>query len=169
MAQATIVVKFGDDVSDSSSYHVVAELDDTLNLDSEGESKTSFNPGDPVYFLVQHDSRVRIRAIRATLGDIQSLGSVSRYRDSVMLFAEINEKQSVGYMGGTANSLWYGNTVGLGSNGLTDFIATFGTFPAIGKIGRSCPFNSYVLRSNVPALTEDDEYLVGIVIYMEVI
>ena len=131
--QATIVVTFGENVS-SSNHFVRAELDDTLNLNSEGKSKTSFNPGDDVYFLIQHDSTVRIRAIRSTSGQVQSLGAVSRSREQIMLYTELNEIQDFGYTGGTANIWRYGNALGLESEGITSFKATLGTFPAIAKV-----------------------------------
>ena len=54
---ATIVVEFGTG-ADSSAF-VAVELDDHLNKDADGETKTQFNPGDQVWFWVQHDASLR--------------------------------------------------------------------------------------------------------------
>jgi len=167
--KATIVIKFGDDVANANSYHAIAELDGTMNRTLAGEEKTSFNPGDDVYFLVQHDSRVRVTAIRPTCGQVDSLGQVTRTRSNLLLFTAVNEKQSMGYMGSSASPLWYGNSASLSPSETLDFISTSGLFPAIGKITRSCPFNLYRLRTNIPALGVDETYPVAVVVYMEVI
>ena len=56
--QSTIVVEFGDG-ADSSGF-VAMELDETLNLDSDGNVKTSFAPGNEVWFWLQHDETLRV-------------------------------------------------------------------------------------------------------------
>jgi len=63
---ATVVVEFGHGVD--SGALVVVELDEVLNLDLDGNEKTSFSPGDTPYFLVHHDSSVRIGAIKSSAG-----------------------------------------------------------------------------------------------------
>jgi len=166
--QATIVTSFGDG-GGGNGEHVVAEFDDDLNIDSDGEVKLSFNPGDDVYFLVQHDSKVRITNVKSTLGQVQSQGDVSRTRTKTILFAELNEKKSFGYIGSSPSVNCFGNQAAVNTIDDVDVVAVSGTMPAMIEVSKSCTFKSYKLIAPVPALDEDEEYPVGVVIYMEVV
>jgi hypothetical protein len=171
--RATIVVKFGEEVENASSYFVKAELDESMNVDSKGETKSSFTADgtttDPVYFLIQHDSRVQIKAIKSTNGQIQSMGQVSRTKKQQTIFTEINEVKDIGYMGSGVNVRCWGNQInGIGHEGLTGVKVTSGVFPAIADVKVGCRFGLFCLHAIIPALGEDEDYPVAIVIYMEV-
>jgi hypothetical protein len=166
--KATIVVSFKAGTS-STGYHTAAELDDELNVDSAGNVKTSFYKGDDIYFLLQHDSRLRIVDIRATNGNVVYIGTVTRTRESFMVFEEVDTPQSFGYMGGNFSTDWEGNQATVARDGITNITTNAGDFPANGTISRECSFRSYRLRSAIPTLASDEEYHVTVVVYMEVI
>jgi hypothetical protein len=163
--QATIIASFGEEAA-AENYHVVIELDDQLNKDSDGDVKTTFNPGNEVYFLVQHDSRVRINSIKSSKGQVQALGSVTRTRTKNILFAEAGEEQQFGYLGSSSVE-WLGNTAGIVDYDGINLRAVGGNFPAMGRVSKSTTFSSYKLVADVPTLSEDEDYPIGVVVYME--
>lgn len=75
---ATIVVEFGAG-ADTSAF-VAVELDETLNLDADGNERSQFSPGDEAWFWVQHDSALRIGAIECTSGMVVDSGPARRQR-----------------------------------------------------------------------------------------
>lgn len=70
--QATIVVKFGDDVS--ADAVAILELDNETNVyvDTKGENQiyTTFAPGYSPHFLLHHDPTLRIAAIHNSSGEV---------------------------------------------------------------------------------------------------
>ena len=171
--RATIVVKFGEEVENASSYFVRAELDEDMNVDSKGETKSSFTADgtttDPVYFIIQHDSRVRVKAIKSTNGQVQPMGAVTRKKTTQMIFTEADEVKDVGYMGSGVNVRCWGNQItGIEHEGLTKVKVTSGVFPAIADVNVGCGFGLFCLHAVIPKLGEDEDYPVAIVIYMEV-
>lgn len=106
---ATIVVEFGSG-ADSSAF-VAVELDDTLNIDSEGEVKSQFVPGDQVWWWVQHDPSLRIDRIACTSGMVVPAGTVSRTRDQELTWTTAEEGQELSHIpSGNPTLRWYGNT-----------------------------------------------------------
>jgi len=79
--QATTVVTFNDGSSDAE-YIFNLSLDDTRNLDAEGEVKSSFIPEDIVYLQVNKSSNVDIVDVAVTAGAIKQ-GSVSTRTNKV--------------------------------------------------------------------------------------
>ncbi len=67
MTKATVVVEYGDSSTTDDDFCVL-ELDGSQNLDDEGEERTRFNPGDPVYLLVHTGPDYQIKEITATNG-----------------------------------------------------------------------------------------------------
>ena len=63
----TLVVGFGQDAA-TESGSIIAEWDDTLNLNADGTVKTQFVPGDVAWLLVHHDNTATINAVRMTAG-----------------------------------------------------------------------------------------------------
>lgn len=105
---ATIVVQFGQG-ADSSAF-VVLELDETLNLDSSGEAKSEFAPGDEVWFWVQHDPGLRIGQVACTSGMAVDCGTVRRERRQELTFAAADSEETISHLPATAPTLtWYGN------------------------------------------------------------
>lgn len=104
---ATIVVQFGSG-ADSSAF-VTVELDETLNLDSDGQAKSEFAPGDEVWFWVQHDSTLRIGSVACTSGMAVACGPERRERRHELTFAAADSEESLSHIPATAPTLtWYG-------------------------------------------------------------
>lgn len=92
---ATILLAFEDEAAATAAAdNIRVEPDETRNrtTDDDGNNveKTSFNPGDPYYFLVYHTSAVYITSYRACAGSLSYRGLVSRTREDVVVFTELN-------------------------------------------------------------------------------
>lgn len=109
--QATTVVTFNDGSSDAEYVFNLA-LDDTLNLDSAGEVKSSFSPEDLIYLQVNKSANVDIKEVAVTAGVITKLRNDSRSNSVTNLFVSrpdtdseefvlehIPESASVSYIG----------------------------------------------------------------------
>ena len=84
MAKTTFVVEFGEGASSDSG--VVVELEPSLNVDASGREKTSFAPGDEVFFTVHYPSNLRIGAVKVTSGDASFFGRREFDRSQTGLF-----------------------------------------------------------------------------------
>lgn len=79
--EATVVIDFGEAV-DTSSYLAVIELDEESN-----DEKTSFTMSDQPVIAAHFSNNVRIDAVVSTDGNVQSIGSVTRSKESTNVFA----------------------------------------------------------------------------------
>jgi hypothetical protein len=105
---ATIVVRFGEG-ADSSAF-VTIELDETLNITEDGSERTSFLPGDEVWFWLQHDTSLRIGSVACTSGMAVDCGTVRRERRQELTFAAADSTEILSHLPAVAPSLiWYGN------------------------------------------------------------
>jgi hypothetical protein len=168
--KATIIISFGEGVS-SDNYFVIAELDDAMNLDAEGKVKSQFNPGDDVYFLVQHEAAVRMSGVRCSRGQIQSQGTVSRSQDmGNLVFTEANETKGTGYIANNLSAAFFGNSVNLSLIEGGKTIKCFGgSYPAICKADIRANFHSFRYIPPALTLTSEESYPIAIAVYMEVI
>ena len=131
--RTTIVVNFGDD---TSSELVVVELDESRNLDSDGNTVTQFSPGDEVYFLVHHHHSLRIDSIETTSGDVVYEGTNIHTREQDQtFFPSFDSEVELTYIpSGGVSAVWYGNSSPLTINGRT---VTATNTPCIGKLSYS--------------------------------
>lgn len=107
---ATIVVQFGEG-ADSAAF-VVVELDETLNLDTEGEAKSQFTPGDEVWWWLQHDPTLRIGLIECTSGMVVKCGPARRQREQELTWTGVDAQVELSHIPASAPALtWYG-TIG---------------------------------------------------------
>lgn len=65
MSITTLVVQYGESVPEEDRF-AVAELDDTMNLDRNGEVKTQFSEADEPYFLVHLKPGLYVESVLAT-------------------------------------------------------------------------------------------------------
>jgi hypothetical protein len=160
---ATIVIKFGESAADSSALALV-ELDDSRNVDAAGEVKSSFAPGDVVYFLVHHASELRIGSVVPTDGYVVNMGRTQFARKSQQLFAD-GEAVSLSYLpaGGVAPT-WYGRTSALTQNG-QQLVAV--DPPVIGDLSFTIDAALYRLQTPSVTLAEEQTYPVAVVVTME--
>jgi len=165
--EATIIVEFG--VGVDSGALVVVELDEAMNLDQNGEEKTSFNPGDVPYFLVHHDASVRIGAVRSSSGMVSGGTVVSRERSQQMQWVKADDQQDLPHVpANTPVWQWWGNVPQINRDGRT--VTASGTgIPAIGEATYIIEARQYQLTPPPMELADDDTYPVLIVIYMEAV
>ncbi|MBV5328486.1 MAG: hypothetical protein JZU65_12775 [Chlorobium sp.] len=163
---ATVVVEFG--TGADSSALVVIELDETMNLDGDGEEKTSFSPGDQPYFLVHHDTSVRIGSVKCSSGMVTGGNSVPRERSQQVQFAAAEEAQELSHIpSGGIGWTWYGNAPAITQTGKSLVAATEDSLPAIGEAKYTMEARQYHLIPPVITLADDETWPVLIVVYME--
>jgi len=162
--QSTIVVEFGDG-ADSSGF-VALELDETINLDSDGNVKTSFDPGDEVWFWLQHADTLRVGSVAATSGMVVACGIARRSREQELTFAGDGSQTLSHIPARNPEYTWYGNVgSGMSRDGRTLTVA--------GNIPCTCdaviPIDVHLYRFIPPPLELADEatYRVVIVVTME--
>jgi hypothetical protein len=165
MSATTIVVRFGDSVSDPGLLALV-ELDDSRNLGPAGEPITgNFPPGQSVFFLVHHDPLLRIGSVVATSGSVAAQGLNTFSREQQTFFQAVNEPIDLPHLP-TAHPavVWYGRQSALIRDGRS---LTAPGAPCIGDL--SYQFTASLYRYTPPSLDldADEVWPVGIVITME--
>jgi hypothetical protein len=140
MLETTILVSFNS-ASSSADHSILVELDDVLNVDSNGDAITSFGQGDSPYIRFNSSNNVTLDAVVATAGGVIDLGVESRSVTADQLFASrvlgeedkytltvLPTSYSVVYTGRTG-ALFATNEIGgrvtlIGDVGYTPFLAT---------------------------------------------
>ncbi len=171
--EATIQIEFGD--VDASDSLVVLEFDDVLNVDSEGDPKTSFAPGDDIYFRLQTSLGVVIEDIVPTDGTVQPLGAIAREAVEISTFLSREELtptkialkyipfgsiviEYIGRNGVVTRSQTASSVIEYeGDIAFTPFLAEF-TYTYLPSI--------YVLRTPNVTLEEGETYPIVIVVYL---
>ena len=161
---ATIVTSFGEGISEDDVL-VVIELDDELNLDDDGETKTTFYPGDECYFYVHLQAGLTIDRITVTSGARpRSLGSKTVTKTEQMFFPELNEELQLGYFINGISYSWYGNAGSIEREERT--LKNNSNLPCVADV--TYTFTAWSYRYDPPAMTlaEDETYPVGIVVHV---
>ena len=116
----SIIISFGS-LSSSDAGLIVLEPDDLLNIDSEGNIKTTFNPGDDFYFLVHHDHTIIIDSVKSTSGALRAQGEKTRTNIQLITFTLETENHQLGHrpQGGVSPSLYGTEVSGLEGNNRT--------------------------------------------------
>lgn len=161
----TIVVKFGESVDQSLDQLFVVELDDTRNVDQDGEVKNQFFPGEHVWFLMHYDHGLRVTAIKTTSGEVFRHGLVSRGKTEEILFESIDDEHELPHNpAGHPSAVWYGRSSTINRS---DRTLTAASTPCIGDVSYSYQAESYEYVPPDMTLAGDEEYKVGIVIWVE--
>lgn len=178
--EATTVVSFNSS-SDSEDYIFNIELDDTLNLDSEGEVKTSFAPEDLVYLFVNKSFNVDVTAVAITAGSISSLGAGQRTGETTHLFATREQATAkepfpglytLDYITTICDISYIGNggrvtkqTTPISGLALYPDIART---PFIAKLNYTYPGRGYLVTPPTMVLAEDETFPIAVVFYITV-
>jgi len=161
----TLVVGFGKD-AETASGSIIAEWDDSKNLDAEGEVKRDFVPGDVAWLLIHHDSTATINAVKTTSGSIAGEGEVILDRTEEMGWAEAGEEQGLRYLpAGDLAFDWYGNA---GSGEVVadkEVKQTGGQFPCMADVSYPVLFRRYRLQTPVMDLAEEETFPLRVYIY----
>jgi hypothetical protein len=172
--KATTVVSFNG--SDDTEYIFNIELDDILNLDSEGNTKTSFSPSDIIYLIVNRSSNVDIEEIVCTDGTILSLGMVTREGVADNLFTSRDPKESdefsLSHVPSSVTKSYVGRTGFLtetvSSIGNRKYIPEQTLTPFLTKFTYSFQAISYEYTPPGITLGPEESYDVAIVFYIKV-
>jgi hypothetical protein len=160
---ATVVVQFGQG-ADSTAL-VKVELDGVVNIDAEGNEKTSFVPGDQPVFLVHHDASLVIGSVTCSSGLIQPLGLVSRERTQRIECPDLTAQELEYIPNATPAFVWFGNDAGLA---LVDRTLTpAGAIPAVCDVSLSATFQQFRLIPPPITLAAEEDYPILIVVTME--
>lgn len=173
--QGSIVLDFGDDVSDDS--FVIVELDDQGNTDSEGNVITSFRPEEEARFIVHYDpAELQIANVVCSSGVVSGGGETVRTRSQAVQFVNTTDKVQLSYIpeGGNVDFTWYaehgGNSpaIDVTVEYQTKYMVAFAPVPAIGTAAYDIWCRAYTLAPPTGLVLEEDEtYLVLCVVKME--
>lgn len=175
--EATTVVSFNT-TDDTADYVFNLLLDDTLNLDSDGEPKTSFYDTDSaVYLLANKSTNVTIDQVLTTSGSIKSLGQVSRDKSETNLFTSLesaaDDSYTIQMIPSSVDADWIGNTGAVEGEisdiGITSYIPDIRLTPFLCEFSYYYSCDSYKFTPPSMSLSEDETFQVGIVFYITVV
>ena len=159
--KATLTISF--DEGADSSLLAVAMLDDELNKDASGETKTSFGLTDQPWFLVHLDPKLAISRVRCSSGTVSGGNLVTRTHESDIDVADADETTELEYNpSGGVSGEWYGNKPGMTRSGRT--ITWAEPLPAAGKLKYQYQAHSY--RYNPQVASGAKEWRSHIVIHV---
>lgn len=160
--------------TDDGDGDIIMELDDKLNLDTDGKSgNTSFSPGDVVYFRIQNNSSsLKVGRILSTDGDIyeHSLEKQRNIQERYLWISEDTENELSYNPSSALEVISYGNTATIKRTGTFKIISPIANGekrPALTDITYDSKFDIYKLITPENELESDETYEVVIVLYTE--
>lgn len=158
--QGSIVLEFGEGVSDDS--FVVIELDDQLNVDSQGNIITTFLPqGETASFIVHfYENLLRVGSVAASSGSVSGGTRVTRSKELPVEFKNNEDKVTLSYIPDGAVSFdWYAE--GRGNSPSIDVddreMLAIGSTPAIGNASFNIIARAYTLSPPDGLEVDEDE------------
>lgn len=168
MPTPTVIHSFGES-SSTSDVFCLLELDSETNLDSVGEEKTSFLPGEVCNLLLHVEPGATIESLLVSYGDITNLYSpteVTRFNEieSVSFETTDSEYELPHYPSGAVSVTWDGNTGIITKSGRK---LKCSNAPRIGKV--SYNYSAYQFSLQIPDFELEDEQTFNILVVGEVI
>lgn len=165
MAKTTFVVSFGEGVSQDSG--VVVELEPSMNVGEDGAEKTSFAPGDEVYFTVHYPASLRVGSVATTSGEAYKVGRGEFNREQAGIFF-VDPDTSVSLQHTPSSPLtffWFGKVGQLDING-REMKAV--NAPCVGDVSYKIVADLYrYVPPAIMPLNTDNRFISGVVINME--
>jgi len=170
MTTATCRVTFGD-VSGADAYAVL-ELDETLNLDADGEPKTTFAEGETIWFLLHVQPGWVPSLAYQTDGQVSYVGQVTRRRtqEGVLWTPENLSIDLTYYPVGEVAVDWQGNEIDLSPLSGRILSALLDPLNVMARANLTYAVNFNLYRFDPPAglvLTEDQDYQIDAMITLE--
>lgn len=171
MTTTTCRVTFGQGSSTSDPFTVL-ELDDTLNLDAEGEVKTTFSATDTIWFVLHVQPGYVPSITYQTDGQVTYCGKVARSRtiEGALWTPEETSIELSYYPVGEVAVEWQGNDIALASiNGRTLSVAS-DSLTVMARANLSFSIDCYLYRFDPPtelSLEEDETYSIDAMITIE--
>ena len=157
----TLVVQFDDQTGEDDGF-LSAEIDSRENGLNNGD--TSFEPGDPVHFLVFINNLTTIDQILPSAGSIYPAGSFNIDVEEYVTFARTKNASASKPIIGPLSVTWFGNSLGnvsVGNDGVTLIAANEGV--AVARLNYSAKAHAYRLSSPL-SLGGETKFSVAIVI-----
>ncbi len=162
----TLIVNFGEAVA-TASGSIIAEWDDSLNLDAGGEVKTQFVPGDEIFLLVHHDADVSIVDVKPTAGSLSNLGNIQLQRIQEIGWGNIDDEQQLTYNPtGNLAFAWKGR-VGLAPVKNGKAVTLGSSFPCLALVSYGVDFTRYRLQTPIMTLAKDETFPLRVYIYYQ--
>lgn len=156
-----LVVTFGD--AAAASGFVVAEPDETLNVDVDGNVLSELPPGQPFYFLLQHDDTIRVETVTVSSGVVANRGRVTRAKKGQLQFPDGSGIELPYFPAGGVDVDWDGRSPQLSVDGRKLKAASY---PAIGDAAYDAELTSYRLTPPAMSLAAEEKYYILINIKM---
>lgn len=140
------VIPFGGGTGAAATSAPRFEIDEAMHLDEEGKAISTFLPGEPVYLLLNHDSRVRVIRVRddTANGDLQMIGNVTRIKTEEISFTHAADEHDLQYHPSLQPSArWYGRQGVLSLSGRT--LKASGA-PCLGEVSYPISATQYLYR-----------------------
>lgn len=167
----SLLIEFSGD----TEYVGIAELDDTLNVDDEGEEKTSFHSQEEAYVRLHLSSNVEVYDYKVSSGSISSEGSDTRTLTEEVEFDSEDENgptthtvsvvpnsTSVSYFGNSGSYETETNEV----SGQLTYSGDTSKVPFVAEFTHSYSVNIYKVTLPEVELEEDDSYPVLVTFYV---
>ena len=164
---ATLVVPFGSSAV-AANGSLIAEWDDSKNLDADGNVKTTWLPGEYRDLLVHHDNSVIVHAVKATGGTFGSPSDENLSRSELVGFPFAGKPQALQYL--PSDKLvydWKGNVGRDTSNVGKEVTIGSGDFPCLAMITYPVDFVRYRLQTKKMELAADETFPLRIYVYYE--
>ena len=170
MTTATCRVTFGE-TSSTDSFSVL-ELDDILNLDADGEPKTTFAEGETIWFLLHVQPGTSPGLAYQTDGQVSYAGPVTRQRtqEGVVWTPEDLSIDLTYYPAGAVEVDWQGNEIALAPLAGRTLSSSADPLTVMARATLTYAVNFFLYRFDPPAgltLTEDQDYQIDAMVTLE--
>lgn len=170
MSTTTCRVTFGS--GSASDPFAVLELDDTLNLDADGQVITTFGEGQPIWFVLHVQPGYVPALIYQTDGMITYCGPVTRARtmEGAVWTPESLSVELPHYPDGGVDVDWQGNSIALAPVSGRTLAAVESELTLMARANLSYAINCHLYRFDPPAgllLGDDESYTIDAMITLE--
>jgi len=171
--ETSIVVEFGEDIPSVSDV-VIIELDPTHenNLNSDGDLKSTFAPGEMPVFILQYSDNVVIDRVACTHGSIALINNnITVEKEDSFVLTSDETTQTLSYVNIDAftSEIFYGNS---GVVAIADSVMTTpsGSYPCLCDVTFDAVFQlQYQLTPPSLSLDADETYKIVIVVYASIV
>ena len=176
MIEATTVVSFNTTDAAEVDYVFNIQLDDVLNINSDGDVVTQFGSGDKVYMTANKSTNVTVDAVVSTDGVMSYLGSVSRSgKDQVLFTQREKAEDDIHTMAivPTVVDVTYTGRLGAYTKetsriGVVSITPDIAKTPFLANLLYDYSCSSYKLQAPILDLETDETYNIAVVFYITV-
>ena len=170
MSTTTCRVTFGS--GSASDPFAVLELDDTLNIDADGQVITTFGEGQPIWFVLHVQPGYVPSLAYQTDGMITYCGPATRARtmEGAVWTPENLSVELSHYPAGGVAADWQGNSINLAAVSGRTLAAADVELSLMARANLSYAINCHLYRFDPPAglvLGDDESYIIDAMITLE--